>query len=117
MSSEWQMRYTRSHAISGLSSDLTLVLFICLVCPIVEMFDSWDHTIQTGNDTENALVVLALCVGVAYLFARFIFQPILLGLVVKNVHPLRIKKVFFFARGFGSLLLDETNPPPRPLRI
>lgn len=32
-----------------------------------------DHTIQTGNDTEYALVILAVCVGVAYTFARSVF--------------------------------------------
>jgi hypothetical protein len=35
---------------------ITLVLAICFVCPLIEMFDHWDHTIQTGNDTEYALV-------------------------------------------------------------
>jgi hypothetical protein len=44
----------------------SIVLLTCLICPLVEMFDNWDHTIQTGNDTEYALVVLALCVGVAF---------------------------------------------------
>jgi len=34
---------------------------------------------QTGNDTEYGLVVLALCVGVAYSFARFIFRSASLG--------------------------------------
>lgn len=53
---------------------VTLVLLTCLVCPLVEMFDHWDHTFQTGNDSEYALVVLALCVGVAYTFARFILR-------------------------------------------
>jgi hypothetical protein len=51
---------------------MTLVLAICFVCPIVEMFDQWDHTIQTGNDTEYALVAVALCVGASYAFARVI---------------------------------------------
>lgn len=50
------------------------VLLVCLVCPILEMFDSWDNTAQTGNDTEYALVVLGLCIGVGYSFARFIYQ-------------------------------------------
>lgn len=50
----------------------TVILVTCLVCPLVEIFDNWDHTMQTGNDTEYALVVLALCIGVAYSFARFI---------------------------------------------
>jgi hypothetical protein len=52
---------------------LALVLLTCLICPLVETFDSWDHTIQTGNDTEYALVILAVCVGVTYTFARFVF--------------------------------------------
>lgn len=49
------------------------MLLTCFVCPLVDMFDNWDHAMQTGNDTEYAFVVLALCVGVAYSFARFIF--------------------------------------------
>ncbi len=40
-----------------------IALVICFVCPVVEMFDHWDHTLQTGNDTEYTLVLLALCVG------------------------------------------------------
>src|SRR5216684_179382 len=53
---------------------VTLVLLTCFVCPLLETFDTWDHTVQTGNDTEYALVVLALCVGAAYSAARFIFK-------------------------------------------
>jgi len=49
-----------------------VVLLICFACPIVEFFDHWDHTAQTGNDTEYAFVVVGLCVGVAYAFARFV---------------------------------------------
>ena len=64
---------------------VTLVLLICFVCPLVETFDNWDDTIQTGNDTEYALVVLALCVGVSYSFARFIFKSALLGFVANGV--------------------------------
>jgi hypothetical protein len=47
-----------------------IVLLTCVVCPVLETFDHWDHTIQTGQDTEYALVVLALCVGVVYALAR-----------------------------------------------
>jgi hypothetical protein len=49
-----------------------IVLLICVVCPVLETFDHWDHTIQTGQDTEYALVVLALCVGVVYALARLV---------------------------------------------
>jgi len=51
-----------------------VVLFVCLVCPVLEMFDHWDKTEKTGNDTEYTFVVLGLCIGVGYAFARFIFQ-------------------------------------------
>lgn len=51
---------------------IAAVLLICLLCPIVEFLDQWDHTVQTGNDTEYTLVIVGLCVGVAYTFARFV---------------------------------------------
>src|SRR5215468_6970395 len=50
---------------------VAIVLLICVVCPMVELFDYWDHTIQTGNDTEYTLVLLALCVGIVFTLVRF----------------------------------------------
>ena len=54
-----------------------MALAICLVCPVVEMFDQWDHTLQTGNDTEYLLVLLALCVGALFVLGQLIvaFDP------------------------------------------
>ena len=96
----------------------TVILITCLVCPLIEMFDNWDHTIQTGNDTEYALVVLALCAGVAYSFARFIFKSALLGFVAKSVFAPCAQKSFFSApSSFPSLLFDATSSPPLALRI
>jgi len=71
-----------------------VVLLTCLICPLVETFDTWDHTIQTGNDTEYPLVLLALCVGVAYSMARFVFKPTPLGLVAKSVFAFCAQKSF-----------------------
>src|SRR6202011_4788038 len=45
------------------------VLGACIVCPLVEVFDRWDHTLQNGNDTEYTFVVLVLCLGGLYLFS------------------------------------------------
>ena len=96
----------------------TVILVTCLVCPLVELFDNWDHTVQTGNDTEYALVVLALCVGVAYSFARFILKSALLGFVAKSLFASCAQKSFFSApSSFTSLLFDATSSPPLPLRI
>ena len=97
---------------------VTPVLLTCLVCPLVELFDNWDHTIQTGNDTEYALVVLALCVGVAYSFPRFIFKSALLSFLAKGVLTSCPQKSLFSAPcSFTLLLFDATSPPPLPLRI
>jgi hypothetical protein len=96
----------------------TVILVTCLICPLVELFDNWDHTVQTGNDTEYALVVLALCVGVAYSFARFICKLALLGFVAKSLFASCGQKSFFSApSSFTSLLFDATSSPPLPLRI
>ena len=95
----------------------TLVLMTCLICPLLETIDTWDNTVQTGNDTEYSLVVLALCVGVAYTFARFIVKSALLGFVTKSVFTSSPHRSFLFApRGFALLLFDTTSPP-LPLRI
>jgi hypothetical protein len=45
---------------------------ICFVCPALEMFDRWDNTLQTGQDTEYTFVLLALCVGALYTLAKLI---------------------------------------------
>ena len=95
-----------------------LVLLICLVCPILEMFDHWDHTVQTGNDTEYALVVLALCVGVAYSFARFIFRRSVLEFLARNAFPSSVQVPFLSTRPrFRFLLFSVISPPPLELRI
>jgi hypothetical protein len=66
-----RLRFARTFA--------TILLITCLVCPLVEMFDRWDHTIQTGNDSEYALVLLALCLGAAYSLTRFIVNCLVAG--------------------------------------
>lgn len=47
-----------------------IALAICLLCPLVDMFDQWDSALQTGHDTEYPLVILALCVGAAFVLGR-----------------------------------------------
>jgi len=96
----------------------TLALLVCLTCPLVETVDNWDHTIQTGSDTEYALVVLALCVGVGYSFARFVFNSSPRRFVAMSASACGALKPFFPTfRGFTLLLFDATSPPPLPLRI
>jgi hypothetical protein len=81
-----------------------IALVICFVCPVLEMFDYWDRTLQTGNDIEYTLVLLALCVGMVCALARLIvtFTPRLSSISISpnspgiqssllfSIHPLRL---------------------------
>jgi hypothetical protein len=33
---------------------------------ITELFDHWDHTLQTGRDVDYTVVIIAACVGVVF---------------------------------------------------
>lgn len=98
---------------------VTLVLLICVIFPLLETLDTWDHTADTGNDTEYTLVVLALCVGVSYSFARYIFKSTLLSFVTNGVSASCAQRVLFSAPCRLTLLMlfDPVSPPPLPLRI
>ncbi len=114
--SDW-LRYTRNMRSRASRLTVTLVLFTCLILPLIEAFDTWDPPIQTGNDTEYALVVLALCVGVAYSFARLTFKRTPLGFVAKGIFPCLRKPWLSTVCSFTFLLFDAASPPPLPLRI
>lgn len=95
---------------------VALALLICLICPLVETFDNWDHTIQTGNDTEYSLVVLAL--GVAYSYARLFFKSRLRGFVAKSVFArCALKSFLSIPSGFTFLLFGATSSLPFPLPV
>jgi hypothetical protein len=79
------------------------------------MFDHWDHELQTGNDTEYALVLLALCIGAACSLARLIvivtrgfsFRAFLfLALCVQH-----------FVSSLISFSVSPPGSPPLTLRI
>lgn len=66
-------RVLSSRAMASLRRFATgVILAICIGAPILEMFDQWDRTPRDGNDTEINLVVVALCVGVAFSVAAAI---------------------------------------------
>ena len=97
---------------------VVLVLLTVLVCPLIEMFDHWDNTVQTGSDTEYTFVVLGLCIGVTYTFARFVVNfPLfksasgLVSNLCANEHR--------FSRGAASffVVLIPISPPALALRI
>ena len=94
-----------------------IVLLTCVVCPVAETFDHWDHTLQTGRDTEYTLVLLALCVGVVYTVARLIvtLSPGLSSISVGPNSP-RIESSLLFL--IHPIALDSASgSPPLNLRI
>jgi len=95
----------------------TIALLTCLICPILETFDTWDPPIQSGNDTEYTLVILALCVGVAYSFARFVMKSPQIGFVANRVCASYAQKSFLCMPSFAWLLAEAASPPLLPLRI
>ena len=95
-----------------------IALAICLVCPLVEMFDQWDRTLQTGNDTEYLLVLVALCVGAVFALRRLIltFLPSLQG--TSAGLPLRSSLTSLPFLVHPTELVPASGSPPRlSLRI
>ncbi len=84
---------------------------------MLEIFDHWDNTLQTGNDTEYTFVVLALCVGVVYALARLIvaFCPNLSP--TKYISTLCCIKGSLFPVIHPTALAALSESPPLNLRI
>jgi len=94
-----------------------MALTICLVCPLVDLFDQWDHVLQTGHDTEYPLVVLALCVGAAFVLARLIIS-LSPNLLLSNIrYALQSCLNSFLSLMRPATLALASTSPPLSLRI
>lgn len=92
-------------------------LAICLSSQAAEMFDRWDHTVQTGNDTEYTFVVLALCVGVSYTLRWFVPEINAPNTVIFGVSEPRFDSSPRPSIQSASILFGTWSPPSLPLRI
>jgi len=98
-----------------------IVPLACLVCPLVELFDRWDKTPQTGNDTEFVFMIVALCFGAAYLLTHlmaagwFACQTEDLPGRCKPSNPSSVARPF--ADRSARRPLIPISPPPAALRI
>ena len=93
------------------------LLLICLVCPLVESLDMWHGTFDDGNDTEFALVIAALCLGLGYIAARLLFKSEFASSILGSTFAHRSHPFFAFVLGFHPLSFEATSPPLLPLRI
>lgn len=96
---------------------ITAVLLICFLCPVLELFDQWDDTLQTGNDTEYALVIVGLCVGVAYALTRFALTPIAKAIPAIISRFCAATTFIHSGRNFFFIVPVSLSPPIVALRI
>ena len=95
----------------------TLTLLTCFVCPLLQMFDHWDHEFQTGQDTESTLVLVTLCAGAVCALTKLIlrFVP---GRTAKGViADLRCTELPTFLTVRIAGLTVSSESPPLSLRI
>src|SRR5258708_27992752 len=77
----------------------------------------WHETLSGGTDTEFALVVAALCVGVSYVAARLIFKSEFIPSIFSSVFADYSGQLFTFVLRFHPFRFPATIPPVLPLRI
>ena len=94
---------------------VTAILAVCLGASIAQSFDWWDQAQPTGDDTETALVVVALSVGLAVLVAAVIVQQFASFVRRPLVH--RWLTAPCAERPRVLLRLCPDSRPPSPLRV
>jgi hypothetical protein len=113
------VRFPRAAASKGkvrrhlLQSGAFLILLICLCAHVAETFDFWDHTLETGNDTEYSLVIVALVAGAGFGVAHV--AAVTLRTVSVASYLLAAFVVSFSCAPPRSASTDYS--PPQPLRI
>jgi hypothetical protein len=107
----WTMRSRASFIIA------TLLLAICFVCHVAEIFDQWDHTLQTGDDTEYTFVILALCVGVGYSLKWFVPRITLPDSLTDAISYPRSHTLVSDLTNWSALVPIPASPPAAALRI
>ncbi len=95
---------------------IAAILAISLGAPIAELFDSWDQKLQAGSDTEANMVVVVLCVGVAFAVGTVVVISRIRALASSSAR--RVVVVLAPLRDVASLLEPApTVSPPIPLRV
>ena len=89
-----------------------VALAICVLCPLIDLCDQWDHVLQTGQDTEYPLMILALCVGALFILVRLIAvlsaNPLVSG-IAGNQHS--VLNAPSFRTAFAALAAPPGSPP------
>jgi hypothetical protein len=79
------------------------------------MFDQWDRTLRDGNDTEINLVVVALCVGVAFSVAGALVARVRASSRSDGCFVLTPESAVRILPAFATPI--PNSGPPTPLRV
>ena len=93
-----------------------MILTACVVCPLVQAFDRWDHEIQTGHDSESVFVVLTVCLGALLVLARAV--PLLNAIPARTISA--VLSLVPSSHALGSVspaTFLSASPPSAVLRI
>lgn len=96
---------------------LCLVVLVWMTWPVVELFDTWDSPVDTGNDSQYTFVVLGICAGAVYMFSKR--RQELLFIAVAQVKRTigKMLREYRFVAPFVSFLTwtpDAPSPPIMP---
>lgn len=95
---------------------ISAIIAISLGAPIVELFDGWDQSLQTGTDTEANVAVVALCIGVAFAIGTIVIAGRIRALSSTSAGRVIVRRVVI--RQLASALAPvPTVSPPTILRV
>ena len=95
---------------------IAAIIAISLGAPIAELFDTWDQTLQTGNDTEANVAIVALCIGVAFAIGTIVIVNRIRALASPSARRFVLSRAA--PREIASLLTPApTVSPPAILRV
>ena len=94
---------------------VVLVVVILLGTQVSELFDTWDNTMQTGNDIEFSLTVIAVCIGACLLVASLLVRCF--WNLASNTHRLLCPQLPVFSECTHGSPWRLLSPSPPPLRI
>ena len=95
---------------------IAAIIAITLGAPIAELFDSWDQALEAGNDTEANVVVVALCIGIAFAIGTIVVVNRIRALASASVRRVVLSRTI--QREIASLLAPSpTVSPPAILRV
>ena len=95
---------------------IAAIIAISLGAPIVELFDSWDQSLESGTDTEANVAVVALCIGAAFAIGTIVIAGRIRAL--SSTSAGRVIATRVADRDVASILLPvPTFSPPATLRV